>query len=57
MGCAAACNTTCANMDSLLICPQVCIINGCQCPSGTVIDEQSNTCVARSDCPTAGTKL
>ena len=54
MGCGSACNTTCANMNMGIVCPQVCVTNGCQCPSGTVIDEQSNTCVGPSDCPSTG---
>ena len=53
--CASPCDVTCANMDEVLICPTVCVTNGCQCPRGTVIDEQSNTCVASSDCPTGTT--
>ena len=51
VGCASPCNITCANVDTVMICPTVCVINGCQCPRGTVIDEQSNNCVPRSDCP------
>ena len=54
VGCGSACNMTCANMNMGIACPDVCIINGCQCPDGTVIDEQSNTCVVPSDCPPAG---
>ena len=50
--CASPCSTTCSNVNEVLICPTVCVINGCQCPRGTVIDEQSNTCVHPSDCPT-----
>ena len=50
--CASPCNTTCANMNTLLACPAVCVINGCQCPSGMVIDEQNNTCVVPAACPT-----
>ena len=53
-GCASPCNTTCANMNMLLACPAVCVRNGCQCPYGTVIDEQSNTCVAPTACPSTG---
>ena len=39
-------------MNTLLVCPAVCVVNGCQCPSGMVIDEQNNTCVAPAACPT-----
>lgn len=52
--CASPCNTTCANMNTISGCIAVCVTNGCQCPSGTVIDEQSNNCVAHSDCPSTG---
>ena len=27
-----------------------CIINGCECPAGTVIDEDKGECVAPSEC-------
>ena len=49
--CASSCDITCANVNTIVTCRQVCVNNGCQCPSGTVIDEQTNTCVAPSDCP------
>jgi len=32
------------------ICPLVCIINGCECPAGTVIDEDIGECVAPKEC-------
>ena len=58
MECASACNITCANVNTTVLCPQVCVVNGCQCPSGTVIDEQTNTCIAPSNCPlTEGNEL
>ena len=52
--CASICNITCANMNTPQICPLVCVINGCQCPAGTVINEETNSCVAPSDCPATG---
>ena len=30
--------------------PLVLIVNGCECPSGIVIDEAKNECVAPSEC-------
>ena len=52
--CASACNTTCANVNESVVCLDVCVVNGCQCPSGTVIDEQTNMCVSPPDCPSTG---
>ena len=52
--CGSPCNTTCANMNMLLACTAVCVVNGCQCPHGMVIDEQSNTCVSPTVCPSTG---
>jgi len=34
-----------------MICPAVCIINGCECPNGKVLDEAKKECVAPSECP------
>ena len=44
-GCHQTCNTT-----GSVACPAVCIVNGCECPNGTVIDEDKNECVAPSEC-------
>ena len=44
--CALTCNTT-----GPVVCPLVCIVDGCECPNGTVIDEAKNECVAPSECP------
>ena len=43
--CARKCNSTYP-----IICPRVCNVNGCECPDGTVIDEDKNECVAPSEC-------
>ena len=43
------CHPTCNNTRPLA-CPRICIPNGCECPSGTVIDETSNECVAPNEC-------
>ena len=44
-----SCHRTCDNLVGGL-CPLICIINGCECPAGTVIDENVNECVAPSEC-------
>ena len=44
-----ACHRTCDNLVGGP-CPLICIINGCECPNGTVIDENANECVAPSEC-------
>ena len=33
---------------------EICLLNGCVCPEGTVIAEDNNTCVAPSECPLPG---
>ena len=42
------CHGTCDNPD--VICIPICIENGCECPTGTIIDEAINECVAPSEC-------
>ena len=44
------CFTPLNNLDENRPCPAVCIINGCECPAGTVIDEDKGECVAPSEC-------
>lgn len=44
------CAKTCKNRTEVG-CIQQCIPYGCECPDGTVIDEQKNECVAESECP------
>lgn len=39
-----SCHLKCNNTGSGP-CPYVCIVNGCVCPRGTVIDEDRNACV------------
>jgi len=56
MECASACTLTCSNYNTPQACPDVCIVNGCQCPYGTVIDEVTNSCIPPSECsPGTGT--
>ena len=43
------CHPTCGDT-APISCPAICIINGCECPNGTVIDEDKNECVAPSEC-------
>lgn len=43
------CHRTC-NDTGPIACPRVCIPNGCQCPRGTVIDEEKNECVTPNQC-------
>ena len=43
------CHKTC-NTTGSVVCPSVCIVNGCECPDGTVIDEDNNECVAPREC-------
>jgi len=44
-----SCHRTCDNPVGGA-CPLVCIINGCECPTGTVIDEDKGECVAPREC-------
>ena len=43
--CHRACNST-----GPLACPAICIVNGCECPAGTVIDWIRNECVTPRQC-------
>ena len=44
-----SCHQTCNNNETA-ICPEICIVDGCECPNGTVIDEDINECVTPSEC-------
>ena len=44
------CPPTCENHNKLVPCLLICE-PGCACPSGQVLDEQSNTCVYPDECP------
>ena len=50
--CAAlsACQPSCANANTVIICPAVCIVDGCQCPRGTFINNETNSCVQPVGC-------
>jgi len=43
--CQQACNST-----GPTFCPYICIINGCECPTGTVIDWEKQECVPPNRC-------
>ena len=45
-----SCRRTCDNLNENRPCPAVCIVNGCECPAGTVIDEDKGECVAPIEC-------
>ena len=45
-----SCHQTCDNMNDTLACPRVCVVNGCECPNGTIIDEDENECVDPLEC-------
>ena len=51
MECASppSCHQTC-NSTEPVACPAICIVNGCQCPPGTVIDWDKNECVLPGQC-------
>ena len=44
-----SCHQTC-NSTGPTVCPSICIINGCECPDGQVIDEERNECVTPNEC-------
>jgi len=46
-----SCHFTCDIRDTPLPCPRNCVVNGCECPAGTVIDEDKNQCVDPTECP------
>ena len=45
------CAKTCSNSGELLACTEACVTDGCECPDGTVIDEDRNECVQLGECP------
>ena len=50
-GCAShpSCHQAC-NSTGPTLCPQICIVNGCECPDGQVIDWDTNECVTPNEC-------
>jgi len=57
--CAAhpSCATTCINRLTPRPCLAVCVAGGCECPTGTVIDQESNRCVSPNECPESTTNI
>ena len=45
-----SCHGRCNRNDNNTICPLVCIVNGCECPNGTIIDDVKKECVAPNEC-------
>ena len=50
------CHRTC-NSTGNASCPQICIVNGCECPFGTIINEEKNECVRPRDCKGTYTRI
>lgn len=49
--CASPCPRTCANMNAGPIkCPRICIINGCDCNPGYVLDHIKGKCILPTKC-------
>ena len=44
-----SCHRACNSSDPL-VCPLICIPNGCECPAGTVIDWKTRECVRPNQC-------
>ena len=49
--CAAhpGCHQTCDSTDPV-VCPLVCVVNGCECPHGMVVDLTKRECVLPIEC-------
>ena len=47
MNCAVdpRCQHNCENKDNFIQCLLPCVVNGCQCPEGQVVNELTNECV------------
>ena len=45
------CTVTCEDIGGPLpACPEICVVNGCECPLGMVVDEKRNACVPLDEC-------
>lgn len=53
MNCAVdpRCQHNCENKDNFIQCLLPCVVNGCQCPEGQVVNELTNECVEQAMCP------
>ena len=45
------CAYTCDNRNYSIQCSFPCVVKGCQCPEGQVVNELTNECVEPSKCP------
>lgn len=46
------CTMTCKDIgEPLRVCAESCVVNGCECPNGTIVDEEKSECVPLSECP------
>lgn len=45
------CAYTCDNRNSSIQCRFPCVVKGCQCPDGKVVNKLTNKCVAPIECP------
>ena len=46
----SACHSSCANANTVIICLTVCVVNGCECPSGTFLNDDTSACVHPVGC-------
>merc|ERR1712002_1403481 len=51
--CGTACPGTCQNGGGVQPCQKLCV-TGCFCKQGFILDEQSEKCVLKKDCPAEG---
>ncbi|KAJ8732616.1 hypothetical protein PYW07_015215 [Mythimna separata] len=51
-GCGSNCGRLCSNYNSSepAICPEICILNGCDCKDGFVLDESTGKCILPNQC-------
>lgn len=48
-----SCHVTCEDRFIPRPCPRICVVGGCECPRGTVINKNLNMCVLLEECPTS----
>ena len=44
------CANTCDNRNNSIQCPFPCVVRGCQCPEGKIVDKLTNECVEPAKC-------
>lgn len=52
---AESCTRTCKNIHKTISCHRICKPYGCQCPNGTVLNNDTKQCVKPDECPTTVT--